>query len=225
VEQDGARGVAVAAGAADLLVKGLDGAGKRDVDDGADVGLVDAHAEGDGGDDDLELAGEEVALDAVTCGGVETSVVRGGAELLVEARSKLFGGLARGSVDDRGARCGVAEELLGELGALQTEELEDLDGEVGAAEAGDKDCRVGKRELANDVALHGGCGGGGEGDDGAWPQGGEVLAERPVVGAEVVPPLRDAVGFIDGDERGRAPGQHLWEAGNAEALGGDEKEV
>ena len=65
VEQDGARRLAVASGAADLLVVGLDGAGKRDVDDGADVGLVDAHAEGDGGDDDLELAGEEVALDAV----------------------------------------------------------------------------------------------------------------------------------------------------------------
>ena len=54
VEQDGAGGLAVASGAADLLVVGLDGAGERGVDDGADVGFVDAHAEGDGGDDDFE---------------------------------------------------------------------------------------------------------------------------------------------------------------------------
>ena len=59
VEEDGAGGLAIAAGAADLLVVGFDGAGERGVDDGADVGLVDAHAEGDGGDDDFELAGLE----------------------------------------------------------------------------------------------------------------------------------------------------------------------
>ncbi len=69
VEQDGAGGVAVAAGAADLLVVGLDRGGQGVVDDGADVGLVDAHAEGDGGDDDLELAGEELGLDALARGG------------------------------------------------------------------------------------------------------------------------------------------------------------
>ena len=59
VEQDGAGGQAIASGAADLLVVGFEGGGQGDVDDGADVGLVDAHAEGDGRDDDCELAGEE----------------------------------------------------------------------------------------------------------------------------------------------------------------------
>ncbi len=60
VEEDGAGGEAIAAGAADFLVIAFDGGGQRGVEDGADVGLVDAHAEGDGGDDDFELAGEEV---------------------------------------------------------------------------------------------------------------------------------------------------------------------
>ena len=78
VEEDGAGGLTVAAGAADLLVVGLDGAGESDVDDGADVGLVDAHAEGDGGDDDLEFAGVEVALDALADAGFEAGVVGGG---------------------------------------------------------------------------------------------------------------------------------------------------
>lgn len=38
-------------------------------------------------------------------------------------------------------------------------------------------------------------------------------------------PLRDAVRFVDGDERGFAFSEHLREAGDAEALGGDEEEV
>ena len=48
--------VPVAAGAADLLVVRLDRARRREVDDRAHVGAVDAHAEGVGGDDDLERA-------------------------------------------------------------------------------------------------------------------------------------------------------------------------
>ena len=78
VEEDGAAGEAVASGSADLLVEGFDGAGEGDVDDGADVGLVDAHAEGDGGDDDFELSCEEAGLDAVAGGRVEAGVVGGG---------------------------------------------------------------------------------------------------------------------------------------------------
>ena len=65
VDEDRARGLAVAAGAADLLVVALDARGQRGVHDGPDVGLVDAHAEGDGGDDDVELAAEEAGLHAV----------------------------------------------------------------------------------------------------------------------------------------------------------------
>ena len=94
-----------------------------------------------------------------------------------------------------------------------------------AAEAGDEDGRVLQVELDGDVALDGGRGGGGEGDDGRGAQGGEVLAERAVVGAEVVAPGGDAVGFVDGDEGGFALGEHLGEAGDAHALGGDEEEV
>ncbi len=78
VEQDGAGGEAVAAGAADLLVEGFDRGGESGVDDGADVGLVDAHAEGDGGDDDFERAGLEGGLDALAGGGFEAGVVGGG---------------------------------------------------------------------------------------------------------------------------------------------------
>ena len=50
------RRLPVAPGAADLLVVGLDRSRRREVDDRAHVGAVDAHAEGVGGDHDLELA-------------------------------------------------------------------------------------------------------------------------------------------------------------------------
>ncbi len=60
---------------------------------------------------------------------------------------------------------------------------------------------------------------------GAGRRAGRMLAEGAVVGAEVVAPGADAVGFVDGDEGGLAAGEHLGEAGNAQALGCDEEEV
>ena len=166
VEEDGAGGLAVASGAADLLVVGLDGAGEGDVDDGADVGLVDAHAEGDGGYDYFEFADEEVALDSLAGGGVEAGVVGGG--FGAEGGGQLFGGFAGGGVDDGGAVLGFAEEVGGELVAAGLGELDDLDGEVVAAEAVDEEGGVGELELGDDVFLDGGGGGGGEGEDGGW---------------------------------------------------------
>ena len=52
-----------------------------------------------------------------------------------------------------------------------------------------------------------------------------MLTEQAVVGAEVMTPLRDAVGLVDGDEAGLAFGEHLRKAGNAKALGSDEEKL
>ena len=87
VHQHGPRRLAVAAGSADLLVVPLERSGQRGVDHGADVGLVDAHPEGDGRDDDLELAREEARLDAVSLLRVEPRVIGGGAELRPSSRA------------------------------------------------------------------------------------------------------------------------------------------
>ena len=104
-------------------------------------------------------------------------------------------------------------------------EFDDFDGEVGAAEAVDEERGIAELELGDDVLLHGGRGGGGEGEDGRGAKGGEVLAEGAVVGAEVVAPDADAVGLVDGDEGGLAAGEHLGKAGDAHPLGRDEEEV
>ncbi len=59
VKQDRARRRAVTPGASDLLVVALHRRGQRGMQDGANVGLVDAHAERRRGDDRVELASEK----------------------------------------------------------------------------------------------------------------------------------------------------------------------
>ena len=152
-------------------------------------------------------------------------MVGGGGEVLVQRGGEFLGLLARTGIDDGGAGGGVLEELEGEVGALGFGELDGLDGEVVAAEASDEDGGVAEVELDGDVALDGGGCGGGEGDDGRGAQGGEILTEGALFGAEVVAPGGDAVGFVDGDEDGLALGEHLREAGDAHAFGSDEEEV
>ena len=84
-------------------------------------------------------------------------------------------------------------------------------------------------ELREDVGLDGGRGGCGERDDGgavvSAAQARDMFAEHAVVGPEIVSPLRDAMRLVDCDEGKLLFGEHLSEAGDAEALGGDEEEV
>ena len=105
VKQDRSGRQAVAAGAADLLVEGLDRRGQGEVDDGAYVRLVDTHSEGDGGDDDIQLACLELALDALANLGCESSVVSGGGKLAAEFAGEFLGHAARWGVDDGGPAC------------------------------------------------------------------------------------------------------------------------
>ena len=52
-----------------------------------------------------------------------------------------------------------------------------------------------------------------------------MLADHAVVGTKVMPPLRDAVSLVNGDERGRTFGEHLGKTGNAQSLRCDEEKV
>lgn len=111
VHQVGAAEQAVAAGAANLLVVAFEGCGHAGMNHGADIGLVDAHAKGDGGDDDLDFSSLEGSLDTFAGVGVEAGVVGGGGNPACPAlaardaaRSQFFGQLlrllARSCVDD-----------------------------------------------------------------------------------------------------------------------------
>ncbi len=78
---------AVAPGAAGLLVVGLDALGQVQVGDEAHVRLVDAHAEGDGGDDDDAVLAQEALLVARAGLGRQAGVVGQRGPALVAAAS------------------------------------------------------------------------------------------------------------------------------------------
>src|SRR4029079_9006239 len=94
-----------------------------------------------------------------------------------------------------------AEELARALGALAGGELDDLDGEVGAAEAVDEAGGVVEAELDDDVVLDKGGGGGGEGEDGGRAKEGEAFAEHAVVRAKVGAQVGEAVCSVNAAAR------------------------
>ncbi len=218
-------GAATVSGAADLLVVPLERRGERGVDHGADVRLVDPHPERDRRHDDVELPREEGALDGLSLLGVEPGVVGRGAARRAELGGERLGVLPRRRVENRGTARTVAEEGDRRCVPLTRGALDHLDREVRPAEPVDEARRLVEAELGGDVVLHRRRRGGSERDDGGGAKEGEALAEHPVVGAEVMAPLRNAVRFVDRDEGRLSPREHLRKAGDAEPLRRDEEEV
>ena len=118
VEGEGVGRRAVAAGAADLLVVALDRLRQVGVGDVADVGLVDAHAEGDGGADDEAVLALEAGLGEAAVVGVEAGVVgERGVALVAERRGQRLGLGAAGAVDDAREAAAGGGEGRGSAGA------------------------------------------------------------------------------------------------------------
>ena len=224
IKQDGVGGLAVAAGAADLLVVGFGAVGHVEMDDEADVWTVDAHAEGDGGDDDDRLAAAEAGEGDALFHGRQAGVKGdGGVALGAEAVGDAFGLVAAAAVDDAGLAAVLGEDgeqfggfaLLGLGGDVQ----------VGAVEAGGEDLGRAHVERGQDVVAGAGVGGGGERDAGDAGEALGELGEAAVFGAELVTPGADAVGFVDGEEGDALAGEALERAGHEQAFGGNVEQV
>ncbi len=226
VEQQHALGVvAVAPAAAGFLVVGLGAARYVGVDDHANVSLVHAHAEGVGGDDGVELAGHERVLRARAGAVVETGVVDASAHAGASQRlAVLLGVLARGGVDQRGAARARAHQIDqprrlvgGAAGARHRP------AKVGPVEAAHVEARRLHVQLLGDVEAHLRRGGGGQRHQSRRRQTDDRVPQLAVVGAKLVPPLADAVGLVDGQQRQRVAdlGQRVEEARAAEPLGRD----
>ena len=176
--------------------------GRLVVEDVADVGLVDAHAEGAGGHHHQSLARLHVALlrqGALLA--LHLPVVAGGGDArLVEREPDVVHLHGGGAVDDARA-LEALEEPPGGLGLeVAGDELHAEAQVVPVGRRGDH-LGVDEAQAAGDVVPHLGRGGGGERQD-------RGLAEEPVLGtqaqvggAEVVAPLGDAVGLVDAQER------------------------
>ena len=124
----------VAAGAPGLLIIGLDRAGQIEMGDIAHIGLVDAHAEGDGCHQAEVLFFQEGILIGIAHGAVHAGMIGERPDAL---RVQPGGGVldlgARQAIDDA-ARALVAREEAQELLARLVA-LDDFIGDVGAVEA------------------------------------------------------------------------------------------
>ena len=191
---------AVTAGTARLLIIPLQRLGDVIMDDVAHVGLVDAHAEGDRGDDHLDALHQEIVLVGGARRGVHPGVVGPRADAVGHQQfGEFLDLLAAQAVDD----AALALVLLDEADdvvidvALGT----DLVVEVRTVERRLEDRSVGHPEVLLDVHLHLGRGRGREGDQRRRADLVDDRSDAAVLGAEIVAPLRDAMRLVDGVER------------------------
>ena len=207
VEQHAAGRGPIASGAARFLQVVLQGAGNVGVDHQPHVRLVDAHAEGVGGDDHPRAAIDEPLLDGLLDlrrqAGME--VVRG--DLLVaEELGDVLASPAGRAVDD-GAAGGVRRQV-GRQDLMDVRELlargrphhDEL--QVGPAGAAVEDPEIDAEPVAEvgaDVVLHVGLGGRGQAQHRHRRIPGPFADEArhvAVVGPEVVAPAREAMRLI-----------------------------
>jgi hypothetical protein len=229
IQGDAVGGFSVAAGAADLLPVGLQAARRIGVDDEADVGLIDPHAEGDGRDHDGAVLGEEafqppVALGPGHAGVIGDGVGSGGLQGVGDALAAV----AAAEVDDAGLAPTGADQFddvgvgPGARGGILADGREL---KVRPGEAVDEDGGAVQMQGGQDVVAGAGVGGRGDGDAG---NAGEELAqpaERAVVRAEIVTPLADAVGLVDGDEGERGLRETIQQGAGLQAFGRDVEQV
>ena len=189
------------------------------MDHGPDVGPIDAHAEGVGGHDHVQIAGGEAVVDLGAGVAGHARVVAGRAPATAGAGGgQAVGGLARARIQDgRAAGPGRVTEGTGELGqgqgaaGLAAVHLAHGQVQVGPGEAAQDHGRGlgGQAELGQDLVAHQGGGRGRAGQHVRRSQGVQDPAEPQVVGPEVVAPLGDAVGLVDGDQLGPHGCQHV----------------
>lgn len=206
-QQMAAGRVAVAAGAARLLVVGLDALGHVVMDDVAHVGLVDTHAKGVGGDHHLNVVVDKGTLALTTgvvahAGMVAAHANAAGAQRLSKLACQHIDGLAGRAIHDA-ALARMRDHIVAHPRGLSlVAHLLAAKVEVLAIEARHHRRRVLQAEHLLNVRTHAlsRCSGKGR-HDGALRQGIDKLANLQVGGAEVLAPLTYAVGLVNGHER------------------------
>ena len=204
-----ARREPVAARAPGLLVVGLDRARHRGVRDGAHVGLVDAHAEGVGGDHHLDLAVHEAPLGVGALLAPEAGVVGQhlGPQRALQRAGQVLGLRARARVDDGRARPVVAPARRRSARACRPAPRHGTTAKDRFGRSKPVVTRTGlaQPQARDDVGRDLRRRRGGRGHERLRAQPARRVGEAEVVRAEVVAPLRDAVRLVD-DEQPHARG-------------------
>ena len=210
---------AVTAGATGLLVVGFQRLGQVHVGHEAHVGLVDAHAEGNGGHHDQAFFIEEALL---VIGpqliGQPGMVGQRGEALLAEKCSHFVDLFARQAIDDPGIAAPLVEEGLQLLAwlLLGHDAIED----VRPVEAGEKTLGVLQVQAIDDLFPGALVSRGGQGNARHLGEHFRQLPQLQVFGAEVVAPLGHTVGFINREQGDFQALQKRQHARLDQALGG-----
>ena len=206
-QQVAAGRVAIAAGAARLLVVGFDALGHVVVDHVAHVGLVDAHAKGVGGNHHLNIVVDKGALALATgvvahAGMVAANANAAGAQRLGKLARQRINCLAGRTIHDA-ALARMRDHVVVHPGSLGlVAHLLATKVEVLAIEA--RHYRRGvlqAKHLLNVRAHTLGRRSGKGRHDGALRQGIDELTNLQIGGAEILAPLAHAVGLVNGHER------------------------
>ena len=220
-EQHAVRRLAVAPGAASLLIVAFEVLGHVEVDDKAHVRLVDAHAKGVGGHHhQCAVIGEVLLIFAPLGVGKAGVVARGGDAAQAQLAADLFDRLAGGAVDDAALAFVAGERAKQRLhpvaGPL------DEKAQVGAVEARHQRKRLAQAQQALYVAAHALGGRGREGAQArARGKGFEKLGNVQIAGAEILPPLGNAVRLVHGDHGDGQRAAQAQKARREQALRGD----
>ena len=219
VEQDALAGQAVPPGPAGFLIVAFQRLGQAVVNHQADVRLVDAHTESDGGNDNRHPVADKILLGLAAGIGVQAGVVRAGSQAPgVQVISQFLGFPAGKAVDDGGLLALFLQQgqqsapgvALGHYGVA----------EVVPVKARQENPPLLQIQLADDVGAHPFRSGGGEGNDRRLgkvpPQGAQVA----VIRAELMPPFGNAVGFVNGDEAQFQMFQKVAETGQSQPFRG-----
>ena len=191
---------AVAPGTARFLVIAFNIFGHVQVRHKAHIGLVDAHAKGHGGDHHNAFAAQKPVLVGLAHRHIQPRVVRQRVDALVTQHLRhLLHPAARLAVHDA--------RLSRVLGANETQQL--LGGfaffdngvaDVGAVKTADKLARLLQLQALHDVLPRQSVGSGRQRNTRHLGKALVQHRQRPVFGAEVVPPLAHAMRLINGEQ-------------------------
>src|SRR6266704_1952373 len=192
---------AVASGAAGFLVVGLDRFRKIEMRHEARVRLVDAHAECDRRHHHHRVLVDEAVLVRRARAGLHAGVVGERVDAVSgEPGRGLLRLRPRQAIDDaRFARVPRADEI--EQLRARVLLFDDLVADVRPVETGDENARVVELQARDDFAPRGLVGGRGERDARNRRMALGEQRELDVLRPEIVPPLRNAVRLVDGEER------------------------
>ncbi len=196
------RGPPVPPGAADLLLVVLERLRKVVMEHRADVGFVDAHPEGDRGDDDVAPPFHEIILRGVAHLRRHSRMVGPGAKSrLHQIPGHAFRRVLQGDVNHRRKTPGFFQALQKQPRPVAGGNRRDRQMQVRAAERGLNMIAGFDSKPAPDFLRHLRRGRGGERQHTRDAEFFRHFGESQIFGTEIVAPLRDAVRLVDRQQR------------------------